>query len=173
MNSLLIAFLFAFFLIFVILATQFNSLIQPFVVMLGIPFAVIGVVFALLLHNETIGFFVVLGLVGLTGIVVNDSIVLMDFINKLRREGVPRRQSIIEAGKLRLRPVILTTITTVLGISTVAYGIGGKDPFLQPMALTIAWGLVFATVLTLIVIPCIYAIIDDLTLRLKRGHRQG
>ncbi|PIQ89887.1 MAG: MFS transporter [Candidatus Omnitrophica bacterium CG11_big_fil_rev_8_21_14_0_20_42_13] len=171
--SLATAFMLAFLLIFLILATQFNSLVQPFVVMLGIPFAVIGVIIALLLHHESFGFFVMMGLVGLSGIVVNDSIVLMDFINKLRRQGKPRRESIIEAGRLRLRPVILTTITTVAGISTVAYGIGGKDPFLQPMALTVAWGLMFATMLTLIVIPCIYAIIDDITAKIQHKPPQN
>ncbi|MGD9014777.1 MAG: efflux RND transporter permease subunit [Candidatus Omnitrophota bacterium] len=163
MRSLFSAFLLAFLLIFLILATQFNSLVQPFVVMLTIPFGLIGVVFALLIHGEPFSFFAILGLVGLVGIVVNDSIVLMDFINKLRAQGVSRKNSIIQAGKLRFRPVILTTLTTVAGISTVAYGIGGRDPFLQPMALTISWGLTFATGLTLIIIPCIYAIVDDIT----------
>ena len=163
MQSLFSAFLLAFLLIFVILATQFNSLVQPFVVMLTIPFGLIGVIFALLIHREPISFFAILGVVGLTGIVVNNSIVLMDFINKLRAQGVSTRDSIMQAGKLRFRPVILTTLTTVAGISTVAYGIGGRDPFLQPMALTITWGLIFATGLTLIIIPCIYAIVDDLT----------
>jgi multidrug efflux pump subunit AcrB len=167
-RSLLSAFLLAFLLIFLILATQFNSLIQPFVVMLTIPFGLIGVVFALLLHREPMSFFVLLGVVGLTGIVVNDSIVLMDFINKLRAQGIPRRDSIIQAGKIRFRQVILTTLTTVAGISTVAYGIGGKDPFLQPMALTITWGLIFATGLTLVIIPCIYAIVDDFAVRILR-----
>ncbi len=165
-RSLFSAFLLAFFLIFLILATQFNSLVQPFVVMLTIPFGLIGAIFALLIHREPISFFALLGFVGLTGIVVNDSIVLMDFVNKLRLQGVSRRDSIIQAGKLRFRPVILTTLTTVAGISTVAYGIGGSDPFLQPMALTITWGLMFASGLTLIIIPCIYAIVDDLTERI-------
>ncbi|MFC1658539.1 efflux RND transporter permease subunit [Candidatus Omnitrophota bacterium] len=167
-QSLLSAFLLAFLLIFLILATQFNSLVQPFVVMLTIPFGLIGVIFALLVHGEPLSFFALLGVIGLTGIVVNDSIVLMDFINKLRAQGISRKDSIIQAGKLRFRPVMLTTITTVAGISTVAYGIGGKDPFLQPMALAITWGLVFATGLTLIIIPCIYAVIDDITERIIR-----
>jgi multidrug efflux pump subunit AcrB len=166
--SLVSAFWIAFLLIFLILATQFNSLIQPFVVMLTIPFGMIGVIIALLLHGEPFSFFSILGIVGLTGVVVNDSIVLVDFINKLRKNGVSRRDSIMEAGKLRLRPVILTTVTTVVGLSTVAYGIGGADPFLQPMALAIAWGLFFATGLTLIVMPCVYAIIDDVTLKIVK-----
>lgn len=168
MHGLFSAFGIAFLLIFLILATEFNSLIQPFVVMLTIPFGMIGVVIALLLHAEPISFFAILGVVGLTGVVVNDSIVFVDFINKLRKSGVSRRDSIMQAGALRLRPVILTTATTVAGLSTVAYGIGGADPFLQPMALTVAWGLLFATGLTLIVMPCIYAIIDDIALRVAK-----
>jgi len=166
MKSLVGAFLLAFLLIFLILATQFNSLIQPFVVMLTIPLGLIGVIFALYIHGMPFSFLAMLGLIGLTGVEVNDSIVLMDFINKLRKSGHSRRESILQACTLRFRPVMLTTITTVAGVSTVAYGLGGLDPFLRPMALTIAWGLAFATCLTLIVIPCVYAIIDDIVQKL-------
>jgi len=173
MKSLFRAFALAFFLIFMILATNFNSLTQPLIVMLAIPFGLIGVIIAFLLHGEPFSFMAILGVVGLSGVVVNDSIVLVDFINRLRQKGVDRRHSIIEAGRLRLRPVILTTLTTVLGLASVAYGIGGGDPFLQPAALAIVWGLLFATVLTLIIIPCIYAVIDDLTIFLKRGRRSA
>lgn len=169
MRSLFAAFLIAFLLIFLILATQFNSLIQPFIVMTTIPFGMIGVVLAFLAHGEPMSFFAILGIVGLTGVVVNDSIVFVDFINKLRREGVDRKHSILQTGRLRLRPVILTTVTTIAGLSTVAYGIGGSDPFLKPMALAITWGLFFSTGLTLVVMPCIYAIIDDITLKIR--HR--
>ena len=167
MRSLLTAFAIAFLLIFLILATQFNSLVQPFIVMTTIPFGMIGVILAFILHGEPISFFAIMGIVGLTGIVVNDSIVFVDFINNLRRKGVERRLSILQAGSIRLRPVLLTTITTIAGLSTVAYGIGGSDPFLKPMALAITWGLFFATVLTLIVIPCLYAIFDDLTMKVR------
>ena len=90
----------------------------------------------------------------------------MDFINKLRKSGISRAESIVKAGQMRIRPVILTTITTAGGLSTVAYGIGGKDPFLVPMALALCWGLVFATLLTLIIIPCIYSIIDDIAIKI-------
>ncbi|MDP8233651.1 MAG: efflux RND transporter permease subunit [Candidatus Saelkia tenebricola] len=163
------AFAMAFFLIFMILAANFNSLIQPFVVMMAIPFGLIGVIWAFFFHGLPISFFTLIGIVGLTGIVVNDSIVLVEFINNLRRQGVDRRESIIQGGQLRLRPVLLTTITTALGLTPTAYGIWGGDPFLRPMALTIVWGIICATALTLIVIPCIYAIIDDITLKLA-GH---
>lgn len=168
-HSFLTAFWIAFVLIFLILATQFNSLIQPFIVMLTIPFGLIGVVVAFVLHHEPLSFLALVGIVGLTGVVVNDSIVFVDFINNLRRAGSSRRQSILDTGRVRLRPVMLTTITTIAGLSTVAYGIGGSDPFLKPMALAISWGLLFSTGLTLVVMPCIYAIIDDITVKVK--HR--
>jgi len=168
LKSLLRAFFYAFLIIYLILASAFKSIVQPLIVMLAIPFGLIGVVFAFLVHGLPLSFMAILGIVGLNGIVVNDSIVLVNFINKLRREGTDRRNSIIKACQMRLRPVLLTTITTVGGLSTVAYGIGGKDPFLVPMALTICWGITFATVLTLIVIPCIYSILDDITLRITK-----
>ncbi|MFH1904827.1 MAG: efflux RND transporter permease subunit [bacterium] len=168
-NSFVKAFGLAFFLIFLILAANFNSLIQPLIVMMAIPFGLIGVIWAFFFHQLPISFFMMMGIVGLNGIVVNDSIVLVDFINNLRRKGVTRRASIIQSGQLRLRPVLLTTITTALGLAPTAYGIWGDDPFLRPMALTIVWGIVCATLLTLIVLPCIYAIIDDITLKIA-GH---
>jgi multidrug efflux pump subunit AcrB len=164
--SLLKAFFYAFLIIYLILASFFRSLIQPIIVTLAIPFGIIGVVIALIVHSMPISFLAILGIVGLNGIVVNDSIVLVDFINKLRRQGIQRRDSIIKAGQIRLRPIILTTVTTAGGLSTVAYGIGGKDPFLVPMALCICWGIIFATLLTLIVIPCVYSIVDDIALKL-------
>jgi multidrug efflux pump subunit AcrB len=163
-KNLQISFGAAFFIIFIILTAMFNSLVQPFIVMLAIPFGLIGVVIAFFFHGEPLSFFSVMGLVGLTGIVVNNSVVLVDFINKLRKEGHGRRESLVTAGLLRLRPVLMTTITTVGGLVSVAYGIGGSDPFLKPMGLALIWGLVFSTVLTLVFIPCVYAIIDDLVL---------
>ena len=98
------------------------------------------------------------------------SIGLVDFINK-RRQDIEIKEAIIEAGTLRLRPVLITTITTVCGLFTVAYGIGGFDPFLKPMALAISWGLIFATGLTLVVIPCVYLIAEDLK-KLKNKQTQ-
>jgi len=160
------ALLIALFLIFVILATNFNSLIQPVIVMFTILFGVIGAMIALIIHREAFSFMAFLGMVGMTGVVVNDCIVLIDFINKQRKEGKDRRQSIIDGGRLRLRPVMLTTITTVLGLAPVAYGLGGKDQIIMPAALTMSFGLLFGTVLTLLIIPCIYAIVDDITLKI-------
>jgi len=170
LNSLLKAFVYAFLFIYLILSSFFKSLVQPLIVMLAIPFGLIGVVIAFLIHGMPFSFMAVLGVVGLNGIVVNDSIVLVDFINRLRRSGMSRKNSIVKAGRMRIRPVVLTTITTVGGLSTVAYGIGGKDPFLVPMALSICWGLIFATILTLIIIPCSYSIVDDIVYKLTDKH---
>jgi multidrug efflux pump subunit AcrB len=165
-GNLFKAFGLAFFMIFLILATKFNSLVQPFIIMIAIVFGIFGAFIGLLLHNMEFSFMAFLGLVGLIGVVVNDSIVMVDFINRLRIQGKDRRESIIEAGRLRLRPVILTTLTTVCALAPVAYGIGGLDPFLQPAALTLSWGLLFGTPLTLLFIPCLYAVVDDVTMRL-------
>lgn len=166
LRSLFQAFLIAFFIVFLILATQFQSLIQPFIVLHTIPFGLIGVIFGFLIHGESLGFLAILGLVGLTGVVVNDSIVLVDFINGLRKKGMPIQRAIARAGLLRFRPVILTTVTTVAGLGTVAYGVGGFDPFLRPMALAISWGLLFSTFLTLVVLPCVYSIVEELKVKL-------
>ncbi|MCQ9208480.1 MAG: efflux RND transporter permease subunit [Omnitrophica bacterium] len=171
LKSLLKAYFFAFLIIYLLLASFFKSLIQPFIVMLAIPFGLVGVVFAFLIHGHPLSLMAIIGIIGLNGIVVNDSIVLVDFINKLRAQGVARRESIVKAVQVRIRPVILTTVTTVGGLSTVAYGIGGRDPFLVPMALAICWGLLFATVLTLLITPCIYSIIDDMALKI--AHRSN
>ncbi|MBN1493310.1 MAG: efflux RND transporter permease subunit [Candidatus Omnitrophica bacterium] len=170
MQSLGRAFILAAFLIFLILATTFQSLMQPLIVMLAIPFGLVGVILTFYVHGRPLSFMCMLGVIGLSGIVVNDSIVLIEFINKLRQQGVAAHESIVEACKLRLRPVILTTVTTVLGLLPTAYGWGGNDPFIKPMALAMAWGLFFATATTLIIIPCVTAIVDDV--RKKIGHVQ-
>ncbi len=155
------AFIIAAGVMYVILATTFQSLFHPVVVMLSIPFGVIGVAWAFFFHGEPLSFMTMLGVVGLSGVVVNDSIILVTFINRVRRSGQSMKRAILTSGYLRFRPVILTTITTMVGLAPVAYGIGGLDPFLKPAALAMVWGLATATVLTLILIPCVYAMLDD------------
>jgi multidrug efflux pump subunit AcrB len=166
--NLLFSFIVALFLIFIILTANFGSMVQPFIVMTAIPFGFLGIIIAFMLHGRPLSFFALMGAVSLTGVVVNDSIVLVDFANNLRKEGKARFDSLIEAGQTRLRPVLMTTITTIAGLLSVAYGFGGGDPFLRPLGLAISWGLFFATGLTLIVIPCIYAMFDDIAVKLSR-----
>ena len=160
-------------LVFVILAAEFRSIWQPLIVMLTIPFGLVGVVFAFFLHfNMPLSFMAVLGMIGLSGIVVNDAIILVDFINAERAGGKLKLEAIVGGAVLRLRPVILTTVTTVFGLGPVAYGIGGNDPFIKPMALAISWGLVFSTTLTLLVIPCVYSIFDDVSDKMSAWFRR-
>ncbi len=153
--------------IVLILVMLFGNMRHPRVILLVIPMGIIGVSLAFFLHKIffnpklVFSFLASLGVVGLTGVVVNDSIVMVDFINKLRRLGYNRHDAIVNAGISRLRPVILTTVTTVFGLLPTAYGLGGNDPFLKPMALAMAWGLLFATMITLIVVPAYYSIWED------------
>ncbi|HMV41612.1 MAG TPA: efflux RND transporter permease subunit [Leptospiraceae bacterium] len=157
------SFMIAFFIIFIILVSLFRSFVQPLIVASAIPFSFIGVIIAFVTHGQYFSFLSFIGIVGLSGIVVNDSIVLVDFANQLRsqRPDMSSYDILLETGCVRLRPVILTTVTTVLGILPTAYGIGGSDPFLMPMALAIGWGLAFATFLTLIIVPVFYKIVMD------------
>jgi multidrug efflux pump subunit AcrB len=161
LNSLIAAFGLGAIIIFMILASLFRSLAQPFIVMTAIPFSFIGVIIAFLIHGEYFSFLAFLGIIGLAGVVVNDSIVLVDCANQIR-ENNPKldiHEVLLETGSIRLRAVILTTVTTVLGLLPTAYGIGGKDPFLVPMALAFGWGLVFASVITLLAVPVFYKIL--------------
>ncbi len=162
MWSMIRAFVIALLLIYAILVIQFQSALQPFVVLVSIPFGLIGVVLALILHNKPLSMMAMLGIVGMTGVVVNDAIVLVTFINDLRRKGMPIEDAIIEGAKRRVRPIILTSVTTVLGLAPTIIGIGGYEPFVAPAAIVLAYGLVFATFLTLLVVPCMYSIGMDL-----------
>lgn len=133
--------------------------------MLAIPFGLSGVIFAFFLHGKPISWFALMGVVGLTGVVVNDSIVLVDFINDLRKKGKPIRICLVQASKMRLRAVFMTSVTTVVGFISLAYGLGGNDPFLKPLGLSMMWGLAFSTTLVLIAIPCVYSIVDGWSMR--------
>lgn len=147
--------------IFFILAALFNSLLDPFVVMFAIPFGVIGVIFGHLLFGYHLQFLSVVGFLALSGIVVNDSLIFVDFIKRLRREGWERIEAVIEAGRVRIRPILLTSVTTFLGISPLIFFASGQTAFLSPMAVSLGFGLLFATALILLAIPCFYLIADD------------
>jgi len=154
--------------IFLLLTFEFQSIIQPIVVMLAIPYGLVGVTLAFMTHLEPKSFLAIFGVVGLSGVVVNSSIVFIDFINRRRSEGLEVCAAILDAGRVRLRPIFLTTFTTMLGVLPVAYGVMGSDPFLKPMALAIGWGLPIAAMGTLLITPCFYKIVDDLRGVLKK-----
>jgi multidrug efflux pump subunit AcrB len=169
MASMIQAFGITVILIYVILGGLFQSFVQPLIVMFSVPFAFIGVVIGFFIMGMPMGMFSTIGIIALSGIVVNDSLILIDFINRERARGRGRERSILRAGVARLRPILLTSITTILGLMPMSLGLFGVDQFLQPMAMSIAWGLLFATGLTLLVIPCVYRIFDDISmLVLKR-----
>ena len=148
-------------LIYAVLAVQFRSYAQPLIILSAIPLGVAGMVLGLASLGMELSFTAAIGGVGLVGIVVNDSLVLVDFINRARREGVEVREAVTSASLTRLRPILITTVTTVLGLGPLALGIAGEEPLLAPMAVAISFGLAFATALTLIAVPALYLVIDD------------
>ncbi len=184
MRSMAIAGAIAIFLIFTILAAILNSFAQPFIILLAVPLGLIGVIYGFMVFQLPLGFMALMGTIGLAGIVVNDSIVMVTFINERRTawqraHGIgtvvkanPNRfvspwarwSSLLHAGPLRLRPIFLCAATTIAGMSTVAFVRSGQEQFIAPMALAIVCGLAFGIVITLLVTPCAYAILDDLTL---------
>lgn len=167
-------FILGIFLIYMILGAQFKSYIQPFIILFAVPFTFIGAVSSLIITGQPFSLVVLYGFIGLAGIAVNDSIVMLTFINNARASGRGRWQSIIQAGRLRLRPIILTSITTMFGVFPMAMGLGGKSEIWAPMASTIFWGLAGATLLTLLLMPCIYTIvIDDIPLFFKRKNKNA
>lgn len=162
MANLAVLFLFALFLIYIILSSFFRSLILPTVVMSAIPFALVGVIFALFAHGEPLSFMSTLGVVSLAGVIVSNTLVLVQFINNLRDEGYSLFDALVEGGAIRLRPVLLTSGTTVLGLFPTIYGLGGEDAFVAPLALAFGYGLIFATFITLVLVPAFYHIAEDI-----------
>ena len=154
-NSLVIALLLAVFLVYLVMASQFENLLQPMLILFTVPLAGAGAVLGLWLTDTRISVIVFIGFIMLAGIVVNNAIVLIDRINQLRAEGMTRAQAIIESGTTRLRPVLMTTLTTVLGLLPMVFGGEGAE-LRAPMAITVIFGLSFATLLTLLFIPVIY-----------------
>lgn len=142
--------------IYLIMVAQFQSLLSPFIIMFSIPLAFTGGFIALFITGNELGIISMLGFIMLAGLIVNNGIVLIDYINQARRQGMKKHDAIIDAGKTRVRPILMTAMTTILAMVTSAIGIGGGSDMIKPMAITIIGGLVYGTILTLIVIPCIY-----------------
>ncbi|TFH43222.1 MAG: efflux RND transporter permease subunit [Chrysiogenales bacterium] len=168
MGELGVLFIFAVIIIFIILAVFMESLILPIVVMGAIPFAITGIILAVWSHRQPLGFMSVLGFFSLAGVIVSNTLVLVQFINNQRDTGLLLKESVIEAGVIRLRPILLTSGTTVLGLIPTIYGLGGKDYFVAPLGLAFGYGLVFATFITLVLIPCFYHIAEDLKIGASR-----
>lgn len=169
LQDLVRAFVIALLVIYIILVGLFRSLHHPLIIISIIPLTIIGVIWTFFFHGMVFSFLAVMGVVGLAGVIVNDSIVLVDFIKNNRGRGMNPLEASIDAGSKRIRPVFLTTITTFLGLIPTAYGIGGYDPFLKPMAVSMSWGLLFGTLVTLFATPLLYNIFADMR-RVIVGH---
>ncbi|PAJ75801.1 acriflavin resistance protein [Pseudoalteromonas sp. NBT06-2] len=159
-SSLMMALLLAVFLVYLVMASQFESLLNPFIILFSVPLAVLGSVLGLYITNTAISVIVLIGVIMLTGIVVNNAIVLVDRINQLRQQGVDKTKAIITASNSRLRPIIMTSLTTVLGLAPLALSDGEGSELRAPLAITVMSGLFIATALTLLVIPVLYSVFD-------------
>ena len=160
MNQLYLMLLLAVIFIYLVMVAQFQSLLSPFIIMFTIPLAFTGGLFALYFTGNEISVVAMIGFVMLAGIIVNNGIVMVDFINQLRREGMSKKDAIIESGKTRMRPILMTALTTILSMSTMAVGLGNGSEMMQPMAIVTVGGMVYGTLLTLIVVPCIYDVFN-------------
>ncbi len=167
-NSLRFALILAILIVYMIMAAQFESLWQPFVIMFTVPLSVIGIAAALFITGTTLNVVALLGIIVLGGIVVNNAIVLIDYINGLIRSGKKVYEAVIEAANTRLRPILMTTLTTVLGLLPLALGIGEGGELISPLAITVMGGLLVSTFLTLVVIPSLYIIATELLAKHKR-----
>jgi hydrophobic/amphiphilic exporter-1 (mainly G- bacteria), HAE1 family len=159
-RSMRLAILLAVFMVYLVMASQFESLLHPFVILFSVPFAAVGVTLVLWATGTTISIVVLIGVILLAGIVVNNAIVLIDYTNQLRAAGAAKLDALRQAGRIRLRPILMTTATTVLGLLPMALGLGEGSELRAPMAITVVGGLLSSTLLTLLLIPAVYALLD-------------
>ena len=150
------------FLIYALLAAQFENFVLPVIIIGSIPLALVGIVWGLLLTGQPVDIMVMIGVILLAGVVVNNAIVLIDFIKMTRERGSERQEAVIESCRTRLRPILMTTMTTVLGMLPLSLGIGEGSEIYRGMAITVMFGLTFSTLLTLVVIPILYTLIEDM-----------
>jgi HAE1 family hydrophobic/amphiphilic exporter-1 len=172
-SDLALAAIVAVLLVYMIMAIQFQSLIYPLIILGTIPLAFTGGLIALLITNSYLSLVSIMGLIILIGIVVNNGIVLIDYINKLRENGMQVKEAIIQAGQTRLRPILMTALTTILALLTLALGFGEGSELLQPMAITAIGGLIYATILTLYIIPVLYASINRKKIKIEEANHDA
>jgi HAE1 family hydrophobic/amphiphilic exporter-1 len=170
-QSLLISLLLSVIFVYMVLASQFGSFTQPIVMMLALPLSLLGAFLALILTGTAFDMTAMIGIIMLFGLVTKNSILLVDFANRLRRQGVPRDQAMLIAGPIRLRPVLMTSLSLILGSLPVALGLGTGGSFRQPLALVVIGGLITSTILTLLLVPTAYAILDIVQTRFRRKPR--
>lgn len=161
-GSLAFALILSIILVYMVMASQFESLVHPFTILLSIPLAVAGSLLSFFIFGMSLNIMAYIGIIMLVGIAVNDSIILVDAINRLKKEGIELREAIKSAGKQRIRPIIMTSLTTILALLPLTFGFGESAALRAPMAIAVIGGLISSTILTLVVIPCLYYVIDNL-----------
>lgn len=171
MSNLTFALVLSIVLVFMVLASQFESIIQPFMVMLTIPLAGVGTIITFFILGKPLNMMAYIGIIMLAGIAVNNAILLIDRINQLREEGTPKRDAIILAGSQRIRPILMTSLTTILALIPLTIGLGESASLRSPMALAVIGGLFSSTLLTLIVIPCVYWVFDSFSEKLTGSRK--
>jgi len=169
--ALYFAFGLALVVVFMVLAAQFESLIHPFTVLLSVPLAVTGALLTLKLTNSTLNLYSQIGMILLIGLVTKNSILLVDYTNQLKERGMATIEAALEAGRIRLRPILMTSVATVMGALPIALGLGAGSLSRRPLGYAIVGGLVFSTLLTLYVVPAVYVIFDGLTARVRSRTR--
>lgn len=171
--DLTLALILAIFLVYMVMAIQFESLINPLIIMFSVPVAYSGSLIGLAITNKALSVPAFIGVIMLAGIVVNNAIVLVDYINTLRERGLDKEEAIIKAGPIRLRPILMTTLTTILAMIPLALGIGEGAEAMAPMAIVVMFGLTTSTLLTLLIVPVVYCILDDFSLNFKRKFKKS
>jgi HAE1 family hydrophobic/amphiphilic exporter-1 len=160
LQSLTFSLILSIILVYMVMSSQFESLIHPFTILLTIPLAVVGTIATFYWLQTPLNIMAIIGIIMLVGIAVNDAIILVDRINQLKRGGLSRYDAIVQAGQQRIRPILMTSMTTVLALLPLTFGFGESASLRAPMAWAVIGGLVTSTLLTLVVIPCVYAVID-------------
>ncbi|MBY7144695.1 efflux RND transporter permease subunit [Virgibacillus sp. NKC19-3] len=171
-SQLALALIFSIFLVYAVMAVQFENFLYPLIIMFALPTTVVGVMLGFFVTGIPLSTVAFIGLIMLAGIVVNNSIVLVDYMNILRRKGVERYEAILEAGRSRLRPILMTTLTTVLAMIPIALALGEGAELQQPLAVTIIFGLSVSSIFTLLLVPVVYSLFDDLTKKLTKRKKK-
>jgi multidrug efflux pump subunit AcrB len=166
-NTLFLAFGLAIVLVYMVMASQFQSLIDPLIIMFSVPLGMVGVVWMLFITNTTLSVISFEGIIVMVGIVVSNGILLIDYTNRLRKKGMELHEAVVKGGKTRLRPILMTTLATVLALIPMAVGIGGKSSQ-APLAIAVIGGLTASTFLTLIFVPTLYTLFEE---KFHRGKK--
>ncbi|HET9514913.1 MAG TPA: efflux RND transporter permease subunit, partial [Gemmatimonadales bacterium] len=170
-GALYFAFLLALAVVFMVLASQFESLVHPFTVLLAVPLAVSGAIFTLWIAGSTINLYSQIGMILLIGLVAKNSILLVEYANQLRELGRSVIDAVLESGRIRLRPILMTSVATVMGALPIMLGLGAGSQSRKPLGYAIVGGVIFSTVLTLFLVPVAYVLLDGLQSRLRRRRR--